>query len=112
MEYHLVLVATSGFEREFTTLIGVQGTLHVVDGDDNVVLVLFKFLIFFLFLLRFRFGVCNPLVLALHVAFLGFLGLREEFVDIFNVHEGAGKVVAFPDGLKPHTCCGEDRGSM
>ena len=51
----------------------------------------FKFLIFvflFLFLFRCRFGGYDPLALALHVAFLGFFGAREEFVFFFNVHEG------------------------
>ena len=51
-------------------------------------------------------------MLASHVAFLGFFGLREEFVDVFNVHEGPGKVVAFTDGLKPLTFYGEARSSM
>ena len=88
---------------------------HVVDGDDNVVLARFKFLIFVFFILfpfRCSFGGSDPLALALHLASLGFFGLREEFVYVFNVHEGAGKVVALPDGLKPRTFYGEACGSM
>ena len=77
-----------------------------MDVDDDVVLERFKFLIFvflFLFLLCCRFGGSDPLVLALHVAFLGFFGLREEFVYVFNVHKGPEKVFSFPDGLKTRT---------
>ena len=33
-------------------------------------------------------------------------------MDVFNVNKGPGKVVAFPDGIKPCTFCGEARGSM
>ena len=84
-----------------------------MDGDDDVVLARLKFLIFVLFFLfRCRFGGYDPLAMAAHVAFLGFFGIREEFFGIFNIREGPVKVVAFPDGLKPHTFCGESRGSM
>ena len=111
----MILVATDGCVRKFSGMIGVQGTCHVVDGDNNVVLVRFKFLIFvffFLFLFCCRFGESDPLLLASHVAFLGFFGIRENFVDVLNVHEGPGEAVAFADGLKPHTFCGDARGSM
>ena len=58
------------------------------------------------------FGGSESLALASHVAFLGFFGLKKKFVYGFNVREGPGKVVAFPDGLNPRTFCGEARGSM
>ena len=86
-----------------------------MDGDDDVVLARFKFLIFvflFLFLLCCRFGGSDPLALASHVDFLGFFGLREECFYAFNVQEGPGKVVAFSDVLDSHTFCGESHGSM
>ena len=73
-----------------------------MDGDNNVVLTSFKFIIFIfllLFLLCCRFDGSEPLVLALHVALLGFFGFREEFFYVYNVHKGTGKVVAFTDGL-------------
>ena len=84
-------------------------------GDNDAVFARFKFLIFvflFLFLFRCRFGGSYPLALASHVAFLGFFRISEEFVYVLNIHEGPGKVVSFPDGLKPHTVCGEAHGSM
>ena len=86
-----------------------------MDVDEDVVLARFKFLIFvffFLFLLRCRFGGSDPLVLASHVAFLGFFGLREEFVYVFNVHDWPGKTFAFTDGLKQRIFCGYVRGSV
>ena len=74
-----------------------------MDGDNDVMLAWFKCIIFvflFLFLLHCRFGGYDPLALSYHVAFLCFLWLREEFVYVFNVYEGPGKVVELLDGLK------------
>ena len=62
-----------------------------MDGDNDVVLARLKFLIYiFLFLNLFycRVSGSDPLVLALNVAFLSFLWLREEFVYVFNIYEG------------------------
>ena len=84
-----------------------------MDGDENAVLARFNFLsFFFFFLFRCRFGGSGLLALASYVDFLGFFGLREEFVDVFNVHEGPRKVVAFLDGLNPRMFCGESCGPM
>ena len=72
----------------------------------------FIFVLFILFLFCCEFGRSDPLLMALHVSFLGLFIIREEFVYVFNVHKGPGKIVAFPDGLKPSTFCGESRSSM
>ena len=50
--------------------------------------------------------------LAVHVALLRLLGIREKLYDVLDIDDRPGEVVASPDCLKPRGFCGKANGNI